>query len=1073
MEDLTSLASLSAEAVVSVLERRVATGFPFTRLGDSVIVKVNPFERLEEDPVRRDGVRVSDLARRAMDRATKLGLAQSCVMTGESGSGKTEAAKAYLAELARDGRCSDALLEERLVASCTLLEEFGNCGTEHNSNSSRFARWFRLRVDEHTGKICGGRVFQCLLEKNRVVTGSSTSSNFHVFYDICAFEGVEKEQFAFLRDRDPEAQGDPERWEEAIEQLRRFGISDSDVDDISGILWLILHLGNLDFDKMQEESFESCKISPTSSTTLAKVRDFLGIGDEKAVEQLFTRRCLSAGRDKVLKKQSVEQAIESRKALAKDLYSRLFSWLVAKMNFSIDADGEQRGHQPFIGILDIFGFEWFEENCFEQLCINFCNERLVQQVHEVLVQAEVNVYLSEGLEKSQIGIEEAYDSEQMARERTLKGIDSVFLTIQDQIHLPKANAAQLAAKLQQFKLGDASKRTRMGNATHFTVNHYAGTVCYSTENFLEKNKDEGPKDIVAILEDQSSNDFLRSLFEDSEIRSNKGRQKAIGVKFKEEFAKLADELTRTEQQFVMCIKPNRAGHRARDVFERDLVQQQLINNGTLSLCKVRQSAFSAHIAHEEFLETYRFLAKTAEAGENVKALVESLISGVETLLDDRDVFLGKTRVLLRAPACAVLENVSKQRVSSATIIQATWRMNEAKKAFKRSLSHVLILQNLVRALLARHRLNFKRQQHGAALKIQRQARRAIASRTAQLRLRSIVKIQSIVRMRLAKIRADSERAQILILQELVQQKLEAEERLRLEIRAVVALQAFWRGFRERQNLTPKSSKLNISLLLQRARIPAGRRRRPSISHTNEEVPKKASFAVTETRACIMKEKTCTDEKDVDISRQVKASLVIQRMFRKRRMRMDIAAALERKWDELEEAQEEEGEDAEDLDPEDEQEQKLEPVASSEEEKESFLPPQKVRKLRLRRLSEMFNKKSTAFLKIFGKTEEKHYEEVAESDPRMHFLLPRVCQEKVKLAKPSKKKQDPFACLKRLNAAIERREASGLTKALREAYEEGFMSGPEIECAEAILAHIRKTHLKQLEAEKAFASAPWN
>jgi len=560
-----------------------------------------------------------------------------------------------------------------------------------------------------------------------------------VFYDLCADAGGEgeAEHFAYLRGRPGTAK--PVRYLNMQAQLQRLEVPEEDIQAIERVLWCILHLGNLDFVD-SDSSAGGSSLDPACTETVAQVTDLLGMTSTEEVAALFTTRHLRTGRESVIQPRSATQARDARDALAKDLYSRLFRWIVWRINQSIQHHGVADGasakrHSTSVSILDIFGFECFESNSFEQLCINYCNERLVQQFNAVLVEAEVVVCRQEGVPMEDIGLEEAYAATQAAKLAVLQGIDKVFNIIQDETRLPRATDATLTVKLLRLQLGQPTKASRMANATEFAITHYAGPVAYNVNGFLEKNKDEGPKDIVEVVDTQSSSDFLKRLFAAGEDRpasseqdrardkrSGRGsnnKKSTIGVQFRDEFSALADALSASEQQFVMCVKPNRSSKPK--TFDDSLVRRQLECNGLLAVCQVRKSAFASHMPHAAFVAHYRVLAEPGllvdgPARDQAAKLVDQFLD--ELVLDDSEVFVGKSRVLLREAGVVSL-NVRLRVVTQKVVrIQARVRAFFQQRRFALVKAAACRIQQTTRGHLARRRTASLKRQARAAIVLQ-------------------------------------------------------------------------------------------------------------------------------------------------------------------------------------------------------------------------------------------------------------------------------------------------------------------------------------------------------------------
>jgi len=1163
--DLIALEEVSEKSILECLKERLLAGEPYTGLGSSVVVKVNPFGTIKKRPVN-EGPHVARLAQIARSRAIRTGKSQSCMMTGESGSGKTEATKVFLAELADAKHCTNQALHIQLVDSCTLLESFGNCATEHNHNSSRFARWFALDIDKHTGKVESGLLRQYLLEKARVVQSSANSSSFHVFYDLCAsFEdsvdptAMEQGQayFRFLKDRP--AKGSEIRWERMQAQLARLSIDEDSIASVENLLWCILHLGNLDFSPSESDS-DHCIVEEGSTQSLKCISELLGFKDVATTAALFCQKQLEIGREKVIQQRTAPQAKEAANALATDMYSRLFQWVINSVNSRIHVPllNPSDTSRTSVGLLDIFGFERLTHNSFEQLCINYCNEKLVAQFHNVLVEAEVAVCSAEGIAREDVGLETAYEKEQARKQLVLDGIDRAFAVIQDETRLPKATDLSLTRKLHQLGLCHETKDTRLGKPI-FPVLHYAGQVDYDVEGFLTKNRDEGPVDLIKVLATDCSVQFIKDLFKDvvgsqdvAPKGKGKGKKAALGIQFRDEFSSLAAALASSDQQFVMCVKPNRRG--AQDCFEEDLVLKQLECNGLLAVCQVRKSAFAAHLPHKEFISDFGMLATGSfKSIKDPRTQADTILKQFleQQWFDPSEAFLGKSKVLLRQAALVSLRIHQRSIIKLVCKAQAVFRGIPFYRRWQATRKAVLTMQRVLRGAHARAQASSLRAQNTKAIQIQTVARAFLARRrakqikavwTMQRKITAAILLQSVARMQAATKRVASlvlakenefierEKAASLIqrifrgsrarraaAREQKLAALRAASRKREHL-ATLRLQIFARRVLLHKRLQRRIGELSderavllrrsvnskeetgvlgpqrkcessegteqapveelVHIQLERPTIPENSRKPPSVStpsdHSSEDArktgdmnsqvnrePPSPTNSLTSVKTSVAQAsqgrgeeepRVITEPEDEDgrveagtsppgdkralstdkggsQKRVVKPHpilLKVQRTVRGWLARRRVNQKKHEAW-----------------------------LAKHSQEKQA----------EARILADcMFAQKSATFLRKFGKTEEAHYAEVVKRSPEYQFMhLER--SHVVPLGDGRKIEAEQARARKALEAAVSQREFLALCDALRQAYQSQY-SGPEVSTAEAIVGHLRKIHMKQLEAEQA-------
>ncbi|RLN94229.1 hypothetical protein BBJ28_00018826, partial [Nothophytophthora sp. Chile5] len=691
VDDLTALVELDETTILTALETRFAQQKIYTNTG-AILLAVNPFQKIpgvysrdvmasylmsfemrssalrnkDAEPLPPHIYQVAGEAYKAM----MLGLNgvmsdQSILVSGESGSGKTESTKFLMEYLAQAGDNNLAAsvagkspsgIAAKVLQTNILLESFGNARTLRNDNSSRFGKFIKLHFTSG-GRLTGASIQTYLLEKVRLVSQSKGERNYHIFYEMAVGAAPAARKRWFLDPPKGHAMpsGDHGEVTPAMRQFlhyrylnqsecfqRRDGVKDADMfrrvmdamevvgftpmerAGIFDILAALMHIGNLSFehdensDRMgasmgpgagKSDLAPSCIWSRDAAATLMAV-------DATKLERALSVRKIRAGTDFVSVKLSAAQANNARDALAKALYGRLFDWMVKKINHFLKMDDSQKakGGLHFIGILDIFGFEVFPKNSFEQLCINFANETLQQQFNDYVFKAEQREYESQGVDWKYIEFCDNQDCVNLISQRPT----GILSLIDEECVMPKGSDTTLASKL--YRGCDGHSRftaSRIQKARGlFTIVHYAGPVEYSSDGFLEKNKDVLHQEAVDMLVySPREGSFTRTLCEGiggsrdrakssprQRAQTSKHRGASVGLQFKEQLTTLLETLQQTNPHYVRCLKPNdgcKAG-----VYERDRVLNQLRCNGVMEAVRVARAGYPIRLPHDEFVARY-------------------------------------------------------------------------------------------------------------------------------------------------------------------------------------------------------------------------------------------------------------------------------------------------------------------------------------------------------------------------------------------------------------------------------------------------------------------------------------
>nr|XP_028686220.1 unconventional myosin-Ib isoform X9 [Macaca mulatta] len=617
---------------------------------------------------------------------------QCILITGESGAGKTEASKlvmSYVAAVCGKGAEVNQV-KEQLLQSNPVLEAFGNAKTVRNDNSSRFGKYMDIEFD-FKGDPLGGVISNYLLEKSRVVKQPRGERNFHVFYQLLS--GASEEllnklklerdfsRYNYLSLDSAKVNGvdDAANFRTVRNAMQIVGFMDHEAESVLAVVAAVLKLGNIEFKpESRVNGLDESKIKDKNE--LKEICELTGI-DQSVLERAFSFRTVEAKQEKVSTTLNVAQAYYARDALAKNLYSRLFSWLVNRINESIKAQTKVR--KKVMGVLDIYGFEIFEnaDNSFEQFIINYCNEKLQQIFIELTLKEEQEEYIREDIEWTHIDYFNNAIICDLIENNTngiLAMLDEECLrpgTVTDETFLEKLN--QVCATHQHFE-SRMSKCSRFLNDTSlphscFRIQHYAGKVLYQVEGFVDKNNDLLYRDLSQAMW-KASHALIKSLFpEGNPAKINLKRPPTAGSQFKASVATLMKNLQTKNPNYIRCIKPN--DKKAAHIFTEALVCHQIRYLGLLENVRVRRAGYAFRQAYEPCLERYKMLCK--QTWPHWKGPARS---GVEVLFNELEIpveeySFGRSKIFIRNPRTLFkLEDLRKQRLEDlATLIQKIYR----------------------------------------------------------------------------------------------------------------------------------------------------------------------------------------------------------------------------------------------------------------------------------------------------------------------------------------------------------------------------------------------------------------
>jgi len=875
VEDMIDLPHLHEAAILYNLKARHALQRPYTRTGD-IVIAVNPYEWIHElyTEKRREQYsralvwsknstqqmpaphvyEVSALAFRGLALHQKN---QSILVSGESGAGKTETVKICLNHIASVQRgmldendtakaTTTSPVVQRVLDSNPLLEAFGNAKTTRNDNSSRFGKYIQLQFDGQPASIdetvpsCVLAGSQCevyLLEKSRVVHHNSEERTYHIFYQLLAapaeikaniwdgLVGTNNESFNYVGFTDTntiEGQTDGERFAHTMQSLELIGVQGETFKTLFRSICVVLQLGNIVFQPNPEESEGAIVANMAEFDVLANL---IGIPTTDLLNAVLQRKIEARG-EVMTATVSPEKAKDACDAFAKDIYGRAFLWLVQQINDATCAEKNYEGSKKSgfgtIGLLDIFGFESFETNGFEQLCINYANEKLQQKFTQDIFTTVMAEYLFEGIKLEEITYDDNTDVLDLIEGRT-----GLLAMLNEECFRPNGNDCTFVNKaLATNKTSPCLIAKNIFDEFEFGIHHYAGPVVYNANSFVTKNTDTIPSDLMEIALLSSNKIIAASLEGVSTVttaprstrthhpwkkQSNSRRDyrrmtssivgATIWTKFKTQLNELMGTLEETQSRYIRCIKPN--SEKAPRVMEHTTTVEQLRCAGVVAAITISRSAFPNRLEHQDALDRFRSLwpkgtemcsegSLEERSRADVETLLTSALKELETKQGNKIVkafVIGRTRAYFRAGA---LEHLDAQRLDGmgfwATEIQRVVRGVLQQRRYRLQRKGAIQIQSGMRRFIQQRRYQVIRQ---CAITIQSRQRTIVAqSLLVQLKEQrdAAIPIQRIARGMVQRLRYrkalqdKKDEANMLLQMEKMQREVaEAEKRVREEL----------------------------------------------------------------------------------------------------------------------------------------------------------------------------------------------------------------------------------------------------------------------------------------------------
>lgn len=791
-EDLTSLSYLNEPAVLQAIKLRYSQLNIYTYSG-IVLIATNPFQRVEQlytqDIVqayagKRRGELDPHLFAIAEDayRCMKAeGENQTIVVSGESGAGKTVSAKyimRYFASVEEDSELQHNLgtehktdmsdVEKQILATNPIMEAFGNAKTTRNDNSSRFGKYLEILFDDKTS-IIGARIRTYLLERSRLVFQPETERNYHIFYQVLAgMSDSEKEKLGLTTADDykytnqggmPVIEGidDAEEFKITKDALSLIGIDDGKQWEIYKVLAGLLHIGNIDIAATKNDAHLSAE-----EPSLVKACELLGI-DATAFAKWCVKKQITTRSEKIVSNLNHKQAIVARDSFAKYIYSALFDWLVDYVNSDLCPDDVAAKVKSFIGVLDIYGFEHFDKNSFEQFCINYANEKLQQEFNQHVFKLEQEEYIKEQIEWSFIDFADNQPCIDLIENRL-----GILALLDEESRLPAGNDQSWIEKMYQnldkAPTNKVFKKPRFGQ-TKFVVSHYALDVTYDIDGFIEKNRDTVGEGHLEVMKN-TTNPLLQSILEiidknAAALEAAKAESKAprakmankkptLGSMFKNSLIELMKTINSTNVHYIRCIKPNE--QKKAWEFDALMVLSQLRACGVLETIRISCAGFPSRWTYVEFADRYHILVPSDDwikvmSGETTQESVTELCNQIlkENIEEKEKYQLGNTKIFFKAGMLAHFEKLRSDKLfKSAVLIQKNMRKRYYRKKYLETRESHIKLQGLIRGYMTRKTIK-EEQERNAATLIQTSIRGYLARKQFAQTLLSVITIQKSVR----------------------------------------------------------------------------------------------------------------------------------------------------------------------------------------------------------------------------------------------------------------------------------------------------------------------------------------
>ncbi|KAG5673983.1 hypothetical protein PVAND_003979 [Polypedilum vanderplanki] len=750
----------------------------------NILIAVNPYKEIKDlyskatiksyngKSIGEMPPHVYAIADKAIRDMRVLKVSQSIIVSGESGAGKTESTK-YLLRYLCDSVEAAGQIEQKILDSNPILEAFGNAKTIRNNNSSRFGKFIEVHYDTKY-QVVGGFISHYLLEKSRICTQSLEERNYHIFYLLCAgapqslrdkFHIGKPDDYRYLagctqyfassitdkqiqntqKSKDHIQKGslkDPILddfidFKELDQALSRIGLNESMRTEIYGIVAAVLHLGNIAFEENPEDTRGGCRIMQEAEISLEIASKLIGC-DSFELRQALTSRVMQSkgGGVKgtiIMVPLKIQEAKNARDALAKALYSRLFDFVVSLINQSIPFQKSSY----YIGVLDIAGFEYFPQNSLEQFCINYCNEKLQKFFNDNILANEQDLYKREGLNVPEIKFTDNQDIIELIESKA----NGIFTLLDEESKLPKPSFVHFTSEVHaawnghfRISLPRASRlkiHRSLRDDEGFLIRHFAGAVCYSTNQFIEKNNDALHASLECLIQ-ESGNSMMKKLFSSNNNSVTKGKLSfiSVGSKFKTQLQELMDKLEKNGTNFIRCIKPN--SRMTDHEFEGGLALNQLICSGTASVLELMSFGFPSRVPFAELYNMYKSYLPADLIKLAPRTFCEAMLHSLN--LNSKDFKFGITKVFFRPGTYVQFDRIMKSDPENLKVIVQNVKKWLVRSRWKKSVHCAICVIKI------KNRMIYKNK---CVVKAQKIIRGWLARRQHRPRYKGIIKVNAL------------------------------------------------------------------------------------------------------------------------------------------------------------------------------------------------------------------------------------------------------------------------------------------------------------------------------------------
>ena len=727
--NLTKLMEINKGEVLEILKKRFNNDIIYTNI-DDILIAINPYKNLDIYNYDNDSPHIYDIARGSLRDIRDTGNNQTILVSGDSGAGKTFSTKCIINYFAHHFSSNEELCNQ-IISANPIIEIFGNARTIMNDNSSRFGKFIKLYFDDQITQITGIQIDTYLLEKSRVCYQNKNDFNFHIFNQISKYHA---KKYKYCNNVD--SYGD---FNNTCKMMFEFGFTSLEVHDIFNIINLILEIGEYENGKD------------------IKWDNYIDLSN---FEKHISTTTIKAGKDIITKKLEGEELEKSKFTMATQLYEICFSYIIDKINSILNPNDKQN---KFIGLLDIFGFEIFEKNNFEQLCINYTNEKLQNYHNYIIFQNEQELYRKEGINWQ---IVEYKDNTPIIN--IFENKYGIINLLDEECILTKSSDENFHLKMNNFI---KSEYLEIKNNQKFLIHHYAGNVDYNCINFCEKNKQKITKDLLKYIS-KSKNIVLQHSCQ------KLTRNKSIIKTFSKELNILMNKIKKTNSSFIKCIKPNNL--QRFDDFNKDLIHQQLLFSGIFEIIEISRTNYPIRYPIIDFYNKYNCIMNDA----NLKQY---------TL---KDIQFGNTIVFMRN---IVYKNLQKlyleYKNKCATKIQSLWRKYSIRKWFLHLRETTIKIQSYIRMFIQRKKY---KEICKKIIKLQSYYRMLKPRQEFIYKRNSIIKIQSMWKMYSIHKKYMLFKKSILIIQKTWRMYIIRKEYKRLRYQTIT-YQRIWREIKKRKN----------------------------------------------------------------------------------------------------------------------------------------------------------------------------------------------------------------------------------------------------------------------------------